>query len=274
MKTVNYNGLRLRPTYEETINYLQNSQEIIKYPDRLAKQIRNSPYLTQLDGVGMSILEEQQMNRLKEEEKQIELKRLANASTQSYSELRTLSSMQAPSKISQFFNISTPKAPSVVSSSSNDLATITDMEAANADESRKKKEQVIKDARRISTTAILENLYHRLRPTSAAAAAEAETDPDMPELVEADTPGAKPSKLPENYEKIKVDPIKDPSSIKKWSYQKIQNAYDARNLTPDKNLLVNGVKKVKYNCMAELLHVLYKYDNSPRKSSISSKSKK
>lgn len=274
MKTVNYRGLKPRQTYEEKINYLQSSQDIIMYPNREATRIRNSPYLTQLDGIGMSILEEQQMNRLKEEEKEIEIKKLANASTQSYSELRTLSSMQAPPKISQFFNISTPKAPSVVSSSSNDLAAINDLEAIDANESRKKKEQVIKDARRISTTAILENLYHRLRPTSAAAAAEAETDPDMPELVEADTPGAKPSKLPENYEKIKVDPIKDPSSIKKWSYQKIQNAYDARNLTPDKNLLVNGVKKVKYNCMAELLHVLYKYDNSPRKSSISSKSKK
>lgn len=273
MKTVNYRGLKPRQTYEEKINYLQSSQDIIMYPNREAKRIRNSPYLTQLDGIGMSILEEQQMNRFKEEEKEIEIKKLANASTQSYPELKTQSSMQTPSRVSQFFNISTPKAPSIVSSSStNDLAAINDLEAIDANESRKKKEQVIKDARRISTSAILENLYHRLRPTSAAAAAEAETDPDMPELVEADTPGAKPSKLPENYEKIKVDPIQNPNSIKKWRYKEIQEAYDARNLTPDKNLLVNGVKKVKYDCRGELLHVLYKYDNTPRKSS--SKSKK
>ena len=50
-------------------NYLQSSQDIIMYPNREAKRIRNSPYLTQLDGIGMSILEEQQMNRLREDEK-------------------------------------------------------------------------------------------------------------------------------------------------------------------------------------------------------------
>ena len=118
MRNISYGGLKPRQTYEEKINYLQSSRDIIMYPNREAMRIRNSPYLTQLDGIGMSILEEQQMNRLKEEEKEIEIKNLANASTQSYSELRTQSSMQTPSGISQFFNISTPKkAPSVVSSS-------------------------------------------------------------------------------------------------------------------------------------------------------------
>ena len=75
MKTINYKGLRPRSTYEEKINYLQNSPDIIKYPNRLAKQIRTSPYSTQLDGVGQSVLEEQQLNRIIEEEKQLEIKK-------------------------------------------------------------------------------------------------------------------------------------------------------------------------------------------------------
>ncbi len=48
---VNYSGLRARPNYAQLIDYLQNGQETIRYPDRFAKQMRNSPYMTQLDGV-------------------------------------------------------------------------------------------------------------------------------------------------------------------------------------------------------------------------------
>ena len=33
-------GLRKRPSYEEAIDYLQNDQEIIRYPNRGAKQTR------------------------------------------------------------------------------------------------------------------------------------------------------------------------------------------------------------------------------------------
>ena len=47
-----YNGLREREHYDEIVGYLIGGQEMIRYPDRFAKQIRNSPYLTQLDGDG------------------------------------------------------------------------------------------------------------------------------------------------------------------------------------------------------------------------------
>ena len=66
---VNFAGLRKRDTYEELINYLLTDQDIVKYPDRRAKQIRESPYLTQLDGEGMRTMEQQQINTMKEEYK-------------------------------------------------------------------------------------------------------------------------------------------------------------------------------------------------------------
>ena len=53
-------GLRKKETYEELVNYLLNDQEVIKYPNRYAKQLRESPYLTQLDGEGMGQMELQQ----------------------------------------------------------------------------------------------------------------------------------------------------------------------------------------------------------------------
>ena len=52
---VNYNGVKPRPTYEEIINF---EDYLVKYPDRTATFIRDSPLLTQLDGIGMMEMEE------------------------------------------------------------------------------------------------------------------------------------------------------------------------------------------------------------------------
>ena len=57
-------------TYQELINYLENEQEIIRYPDRTDNFLRDSPYLTQLDGEGQRTLEEQQLNTMKQQEKE------------------------------------------------------------------------------------------------------------------------------------------------------------------------------------------------------------
>lgn len=49
----NLAGLKIKPTYEELVNYIENDSEKLRYPDRRATFIRNSFYLTQLDGEGM-----------------------------------------------------------------------------------------------------------------------------------------------------------------------------------------------------------------------------
>ena len=51
------NGLKRRQTYEEVIDYIENDNDKIRYPDRAAKQLRNTFELSQLDGVGMQIVE-------------------------------------------------------------------------------------------------------------------------------------------------------------------------------------------------------------------------
>ena len=43
---------------EQIVDYLANGQERVRFPDREAKQIRNHPFLTQLDFFDMQ--EEQQ----------------------------------------------------------------------------------------------------------------------------------------------------------------------------------------------------------------------
>ena len=58
MYAANYDGLKKRETYNEIVEYLQYGQEKIKYPDRRAKQLRESPQLSNLlDGNGSSYLE-------------------------------------------------------------------------------------------------------------------------------------------------------------------------------------------------------------------------
>ena len=97
---VNYQGLRKRESYDEIIDYLENKQERIKYPNRLAKQIRNSPQLSNLldnGGEGIVQMEEQQSNAMKEEQKEHAI-RQAGGTAQV---LRALDHVQQP----QFFNI-------------------------------------------------------------------------------------------------------------------------------------------------------------------------
>ena len=70
---VNYIGLRKRDTYNELIDYLLDKQPSIIYPDRTATFIRNSPILSNLldgDGMGSVYWQEQQINRIKEEQKE------------------------------------------------------------------------------------------------------------------------------------------------------------------------------------------------------------
>ena len=52
MKSVYYQGLKKRPTFNEIIGYLESDQEIMKYPDRTITRIMHHPYYTNLDGQG------------------------------------------------------------------------------------------------------------------------------------------------------------------------------------------------------------------------------
>ena len=52
-KAIDQTGLHKRPQMEQIIDYLANGQERVKFPDREASQIRNHPYMTQLDFVDM-----------------------------------------------------------------------------------------------------------------------------------------------------------------------------------------------------------------------------
>ena len=60
MYGINYKGLHKRKNYEQLFDYLQNNQDMIRYPDRFAKQMRNHPYLTQFDSEEFGYMDTQQ----------------------------------------------------------------------------------------------------------------------------------------------------------------------------------------------------------------------
>jgi hypothetical protein len=91
MFALNYNGLKKRETYDEVVDYLMNNREKIKYPNRLAKQIRNSPELSNLldgDGVGALDIEQQQRRAALEVERQQVIREVANPATGGVTEQR------------------------------------------------------------------------------------------------------------------------------------------------------------------------------------------
>ena len=49
MYQTKYNGLKKRESYDEIVAIIENDPTKVKYPNRVALQIMNSPYMKQLD---------------------------------------------------------------------------------------------------------------------------------------------------------------------------------------------------------------------------------
>ena len=60
--------IKVRKTFEEVIDFITNHKTKIKYPDRKAKFLRNAFALSQLDGVGMILKEQQQLRGMRQRE--------------------------------------------------------------------------------------------------------------------------------------------------------------------------------------------------------------
>ena len=99
---VNYQGLRKRESYNEIVDYLENKQEKINYPNRFAKQIRNSPQLSNLlDGEGMGAveMEQQQMKAMEHEEAEHAVRQAALSSGGTAQVLRAAATQTDKAKI-------------------------------------------------------------------------------------------------------------------------------------------------------------------------------
>ena len=81
-------GLRKKDTYEQMTDYLDHGQEKIKYPNRHFRQLRDSPWLSQLDGDDLNDMESQQLKESKIIQQQTIIREVAQASGISAQEAR------------------------------------------------------------------------------------------------------------------------------------------------------------------------------------------
>ena len=100
-------GLRKKPTYNSLIEYIQNDQPNIKYPNRLATQIMNSRELSKLDGLGMIGIEEQQINLDVERQRQIQISEIATREGTTAKHIRSIKSPGKKLSEPIFFDIGT-----------------------------------------------------------------------------------------------------------------------------------------------------------------------
>ena len=86
---INYNGVEPRPTFDKLINF---EAYPVKYPDRPATFSRDSPLLTQFDGMGIMELLEQEQRKIAERQKMI--RQMAADTGQSTQILRAMTKRQ------------------------------------------------------------------------------------------------------------------------------------------------------------------------------------
>ena len=67
-------GLRLRPTFDELVDYIERDPDKLKYPNRSAQFLRNSIKISSIDGLGALDLEQRQLEQMKNQAVVNELK--------------------------------------------------------------------------------------------------------------------------------------------------------------------------------------------------------
>lgn len=87
-----YGGLHKRDSYDGLIDYLEDKQETIKYPDRDAKFVRDSPQYQQLLNEGFVEVEEQQLKQIKAEQETHAVIRTANDTNETAKEVKVVAS--------------------------------------------------------------------------------------------------------------------------------------------------------------------------------------
>ena len=127
-------SLRKRPTYNEVVNYLENDQPKIKYPNRTASFLRNSPYLSQFDGDSSFIELEEQQNKITQQRIIETIKRLA-------AQNNTTAAVERYNMATSGYNTPRSNATSVHSDIDPDMMQL--LEDADKEEEEEKKNKLV-----------------------------------------------------------------------------------------------------------------------------------
>ena len=85
---MNYSGLKKRESYDEIVAIIEGDQTKVRYPNRVAMQIMNSPYMKQLDYETVMDVQNQQDRLAKQKMKDMVLQEISRQTGTPYVQLR------------------------------------------------------------------------------------------------------------------------------------------------------------------------------------------
>ena len=91
MYQINYKGLKKRDSYDEIVAIIESGGGKIKYPDRYATQLSNSPYMKQIDAETLLDLQDQALKAQKGQLKNLIIKEMADKTGTPHQLLHALS---------------------------------------------------------------------------------------------------------------------------------------------------------------------------------------
>ena len=72
MQRTYFQGLKLKPTFNSIVGYLENDQQFMAHPDRTYTRLKNDQYYSNLNMAGVNSINAQSDNLLKEQARQLE----------------------------------------------------------------------------------------------------------------------------------------------------------------------------------------------------------
>ena len=71
MQPIYFQGLKKKPTFNEIVGYLENDQQILRFPDRTYTRLKDDQYYSNLTMSNANLLSSQSDNLLKEQSRQL-----------------------------------------------------------------------------------------------------------------------------------------------------------------------------------------------------------
>ena len=71
MQRTYFQGLKLKPSFDQIVGYLENDQQFMSHPDRTYTRLKNDQYYSNLNMAGVNSINAQSDNLLKEQAKQL-----------------------------------------------------------------------------------------------------------------------------------------------------------------------------------------------------------
>ena len=175
---INYKGLHKRDTYEGLIDYLENKQEKIKFPNREAKFVRDSPQYQSLLDEGFVEVEEQQLKQVKEEQAEHAVIQTANDTNETAKEVKVVASQTDKPLIVKNKSTQSQASPQIFDMTLNDhMAKFKqDVESVENTQQQNKQQQaqhinrILQHHLQHEATPDTENFAHKIASSASSAA--------------------------------------------------------------------------------------------------------